>query len=224
MAEAVKAKQDHGINSFKVKIDADLDAGLVLLSALRDELGDSALLYLDANQTLTAEAIIRSLGRLTQLRIEFFEEPNPVSDVVGRARIAAAGPIPIMFDESARTVETAAAQIIAGSGRALSIKPARTGYTESARILGLARGLHCRTLIGSQGDSAIGTITSTTFGAAYESTAKEPAELDYFFGLGDQIVTAAPTIADGRIAVDATVPGNGVEIDEDKLAHYRVDG
>lgn len=222
--EATTAAAEHGIDSFKVKVDGDIQAGLRLLRALRRELGERALLYLDANQSLTAEATMAALPHLTELAIEFLEEPIAETDLVGRSRIAAAGPIPIMSDESARTVEAAAVQLTAGSARALSIKPARTGFTESARILGLARGLHARTVIGSQGDSAVGTITSATFGAAFDATARETAELDFFLGLGDQIVTNPPTIANGRIAIDPNTPGNGVEIDEDKLAHYRIDG
>jgi len=223
VAEAVAARDEHGIEAFKVKIDGELESGMRLLGALRAELGPAAVLYTDANQSLTAESVVRGLARMAELGVEFLEEPIPATDVVGRARIAASGGVPIMADESAKTVEAAATQLTAGSARALSIKPARTGYTESARILGLARGLHCRTIIGSQGDSAIGTITSASFGAAFESTAREAAELDYFLGLGDQIVTRSPVISAGRIHVDPSIPGNGVEIDDDKLAHYRVD-
>lgn len=223
VASAVEANQTYGIDSFKVKIDADLRAALVLLEALRGQFGPDALLYADANQSLSAEAAVAGLGRLAELGVELLEEPVPATDFVGRARIAAVGGIAIMADESARTVEKAALQLTAGSARALSIKPAGSGFTEAARIVGLARGLHSRTLIGSQGDSAIGTITSTTFGAAFESTAGEPAELDYFLGLKDQIVTTAPVISGGRISVDPSIPGNGVVIDDDKLAHYRAD-
>ena len=221
--EATTAAAEHGIDSFKVKVDTDLRTGLVLLRALRRELGERALLYLDANQSLTAEAVVAALPELAALGVEFLEEPIAETDLVGRSRIAAAGPIPTMCDESARTVEAAAVQLTAGSARAVSVKPARTGFTESARLLGLAHGLHARTVVGSQGDSAIGTITSATFGAAFDATAREPAELDFFLGLDDQIVAKPPAITNGRIEVDRDRPGNGVEIDEDKLAHYRID-
>lgn len=223
ITEATTAKAQFGVDSFKVKVDADLGAGIELVAALRRELGDSANLYIDANQSLNAEAVLRSLPRLEELGIDLLEEPIAETDLIGRARIAAISGAPIMCDESARTVESAAAQLTAGSARAISIKPARTGYTESARILGLARGLHARTVIGSQGDSALGTITSATFGAAFESTMREPAELDYFLGLADHIVTNVPKISDGLIHIEPAAVGNGVEIDEQKLARYRVD-
>lgn len=222
VASAREAHDRYGIQAFKVKIDSGLRSSLELLEALRVELGPDALLYADANQSLRADDVIRAAGRLLDLGVTLLEEPVPAHDIVGRARIAALG-LTLMCDETARTVEAAALQLTAGSGRALSIKPAGSGFTEAARILGLARGLHSRTLIGSQGDSAIGTISSLTFGAAFDSTAQEPAELDYFLGLGDQIVVNVPVIADGRLAVDPSIPGNGVILDEDKLAHYRVD-
>jgi len=220
--EAIGAREEFGISSFKVKIDADPAANAALLSALRAELGDVATLYVDANQSLTSATALDTYDRIRDLRVSFIEEPFPATDVVGRARLAAAGAT-IMSDESARTVEDAGLQLTVGSARAVSIKPARTGYTESARILGLARGLHARTVIGSQGDSAIGAITSTTFGAAFDSTAREAAELDYFLGLEDQLVAEPPRIRDGRIEVETSRPGNGVQIDDQKLAQYRID-
>jgi L-alanine-DL-glutamate epimerase-like enolase superfamily enzyme len=223
ISEAAAARTNHGIDSFKVKVDTDVDASIRLLLELRRELGDGVTLYVDANQSLNAETCIGALPRLAELRLEFLEEPIPETDLLGRARVASLSSIPIMGDESARTVETAAVQLTAGSARALSVKTARSGYTESARILGLARGLHARTVIGSQGDSAVGTITSATFGAAFEATAREAAELDYFLGLSDQIVAELPQIIGGRIAVNQTIPGNGVELDDEKLAHYRID-
>jgi L-alanine-DL-glutamate epimerase-like enolase superfamily enzyme len=41
--------------------------------------------------------------------------------------------------------------------------------------------------------------------------------------MSDDLVTEHLVITDGMIAAP-TVPGVGVTIDEDKLAHYRLDG
>jgi L-alanine-DL-glutamate epimerase-like enolase superfamily enzyme len=221
--EAAEAAERHGITSFKVKIDNDVETGVRLLGALRERLGADAVLYVDANQSLTLDNALEILPRIEPFGISLLEEPVPADDVVARARIAAATRVPILADESARSVEEAGRQITSGSARAISIKTARTGYTRSTRIIGLAQGLHARTVIGSQGDSALGAITSATFGAAFAATSAEPAELDYFLGLRDQIVANVPVISGGRIGIDETVTGNGVRLDEDKLAHYRTD-
>lgn len=223
VAEAVEAHESLGVTSFKVKIDNDVAAGVALLGTLRERLGPTAMLYADANQSLTLTNALRFLRETEPMDIAFLEEPVSGEDVVARARIAAASPVPVMADESARTVTQAGRQLTAGSARAVSVKTARTGYTESARILGLAQGLHCHTVIGSQGDSALGAITSATFGAAFSATSREPAELDYFLGLGDQIVANVPTVEGGLLHIDDAIAGNGVRLDEDKLAHYRID-
>jgi L-Ala-D/L-Glu epimerase len=223
VAEAVEANQSFGVTSFKVKIGNDVGAGVQVLSALRDRLGPAVTLYADANQSLTVSNALRFLRETEAIGLTLLEEPVSCEDVAGRARVAAASSVPVMADESARTVTEAGRQLTSGSARAVSVKTARTGYTQSARILGLAEGLHCRTVIGSQGDSALGAITSATFGAAFTATSREPAELDYFLGLRDQIVTNVPTISNGLLYIDGTLPGNGVQIDDDKLAYFRTD-
>lgn len=221
--EAANAAENLGVTSFKVKIDNDVAAGVRLLGALRERLGPASVLYVDANQSLSLSNALTFLREAEPLGLAFAEEPVSSDDLPGRGRIAATSPVPIMADESARTVQGAGRQLTAGSARAISIKTARTGYTESARILGLAQGLHAQTVIGSQGDSALGAITSATFGTAFSATSRQPAEVDYFLGLRDQIVANVPTINDGLLRVDDAIPGNGAVVDEDKLEHYRTD-
>ena len=221
--EAGRAADEHGIDSFKLKISADVAASVAAVTSVREQVGDRALLYLDANQSLTVEAAVEIVDRVASLRIEFVEEPVPAEDYRARAQFAARCTVPILADESARSAREAARELTAGAAGALSVKTARTGFTESARVLGLARGLNRRAIIGSQGDSAIGAISACSFAAAYAQTAAEPAELHFFATLKDQIVASPPAIRGGRIAVDQARPGNGVEIDEEKLAHYRTD-
>jgi L-alanine-DL-glutamate epimerase-like enolase superfamily enzyme len=76
-------------------------------------------------------------------------------------------------------------------------------------------------VIGSQGDSKIGTLTSVAYGAAHPSTCRHPGEYAYFLKLEDDLLAGDLEIVDGRLAAP-DVPGNGVEIDVDKLAHYRI--
>lgn len=223
VADAVGARGEHGIDSFKVKIGNDIKFNADLLISLRRELGDDATIYVDANQSLTLHSAVETVRRAESAALEFLEEPLPAADLVGRARLAATSAVPIMADESASSLAQAGLQLTHGSARALSVKTARTGYTASQRILGLARGFGCRAVVGSQGDSAIGAISSATFAGAYEWTGREPAELDYFLRLKDQLVSEPPEIADGRLRVNSTRAGVGLEIDESKLEHYRTD-
>lgn len=221
--EALRAIDDNGITSFKIKVGANVRADVARVAAVRRAAGDSAAIYLDANHGWSAEQAVRALKAMEDLDVDLVEEPSPAEDRIGRQRLSQQIAIPIMADESAPTLADAARELSLGSARALSIKTTRTGFTESARILGLAAGLGARTLIGSQADSMIGAAASLAFGSAFPRLACEPGELDYFVVLTDQIVVEPLVVRDGFLTPSQKA-GIGVEIDEDKLRHYRLDG
>ena len=76
--------------------------------------------------------------------------------------------------------------------------------------------------MGSQYEGAIGAIATIAFAAAFAVTAGQPAEITNFLDLADDLLVAPPEIRNGHAAAPAA-PGLGVEIDEDRLARYRLD-
>lgn len=104
----------------------------------------------------------------------------------------------------------------------LAIKTARTGFTESSRIVGLAEGLGVEVYIGNQIDTQVGTAASLAFGAAFASTSRRAAELSNFLDMTDDLMAEPLQIRAGRLCV-AEIPGVGAVIDEEKLAHHRQD-
>lgn len=221
VAEAQAALADYGITSFKVKINGDVDSAAASLARLRQELGPDVTIYADANQSLTLEAAAWLAERMVEQGILLLEEPLPITARAQRTRLAQSAPVAIMADESAKSASDVVGELQAGRAGAVSVKIPRTGYTESARVLAIADSLHSRVLIGTQGESALGATAACVFGAARATTSVEPAELDHFLRLADQIVTTVPQISDGHMHVDIQTPGLGVEVDEDKLAYYR---
>ncbi|MEB3372281.1 mandelate racemase/muconate lactonizing enzyme family protein [Saccharopolyspora mangrovi] len=220
--EASQAFSEQGVASFKVKVGTHLLSDVARIAAVREAVGEDATIYVDANHGWTAEQAIRALTAMAEYNVALVEEPSPAGDRIGRLRVAQQVPIPIMADESAPTVADAARELTSGSARALSIKTTRTGFTESARLVALADALGARTLLGSQADSMIGAAASLAFGAAHPQVAREPGELDYFSVLADYVVTE-PLEVRGGVLTASQRPGIAVEIDEDKLSHYRVD-
>ena len=77
-------------------------------------------------------------------------------------------------------------------------------------------------VVGSQYEGALGAIATIAFAAAFAATAGQPAEITNFLDLADDLVVTAPEIRAGRATVPTT-PGLGFEIDEDRLARYRLD-
>ncbi|MHA6629473.1 mandelate racemase/muconate lactonizing enzyme family protein [Pseudonocardia sichuanensis] len=220
--EARAAAEEDGITSFKVKVGVDRRADVARVAAVREAVGDDATIYVDANHGWSAEEAHRALEAMRDHDLDLVEEPNPAEDRIGRRRLAQLLTIPVMADESAPTLADAARELTGGAARAISIKTTRTGFTESARIVALARALGARALLGNQADSMIGSAASLAFGAAHPWVAREPGELDLYTLFTDHLVAEPLRVRDGALQVSER-PGIGVEIDEDKLARYRTD-
>jgi L-alanine-DL-glutamate epimerase-like enolase superfamily enzyme len=128
-----------------------------------------------------------------------------------------------MGDESCISLAHVDRALEEGAIRAVSVKTARTGFTESRRILDLCLARSVPVVVGSQYEGATGALATVTFAAAFAATAGQPAELANFRDLADDLVVRPPEIRDGRAAVPDAA-GLGVEIDEERLQRYRVDG
>jgi L-alanine-DL-glutamate epimerase-like enolase superfamily enzyme len=150
------------------------------------------------------------------------EEPNPADDVLGRRRIVASSPIPVVGDESTITLGGVARSLLDGDSQAISVKVARTGFTDSAKIVGLCEGLGVTTVVGNQIDGMLGTVASTALACGFRALARHPVEVTNFLLMADDVLAEPPVIADGRLAA-RQAPGLGVTIDPDKLARYRAD-
>ena len=77
-------------------------------------------------------------------------------------------------------------------------------------------------VIGNQVDGQIGSLCSAAFGAAYEATARQAGELSNFLDMDDDLLAEPLVIQDGTVCV-RQAPGLGIDIDQDKLRHYRHD-
>jgi len=223
VAEAQHHRDVHGIQTFKIKvgrqpISLDIDA----CHALRQALGPDVELYLDANRGWTAAQATQVLSATRDLNLTFFEEPNDAAEYLTRRQLVERSPIPIVADESAPNLGDAAREISTGGANALSIKTARTGFTESQQILAFAEAMGLEVLMGNQIDTQLGSTATVVFGAAFKRSSQHAAELSNFLDMADDLIANPLVIRDGSIAVP-TAPGVGMDVDANKLSHYRLD-
>jgi L-alanine-DL-glutamate epimerase-like enolase superfamily enzyme len=219
--EAERIGAAHGIGSFKLKVGMDPARDIAMTHAVRTRL-PGATLYLDGNQGYRGHVARRVLDAAADLGVAWVEEPCAVSDRWGRRFVAARSPIPLLGDESCRTLAEVAREIGERTIHMVSIKVARTGYRVSGRIVGACLAAGVRPMTGSQGESGVGTLASLHFCVAHESLAGLPGELSFFLNLGDDLLAEPLRIVDGRLQVNER-PGLGIEIEEAKLATLRLD-
>jgi L-Ala-D/L-Glu epimerase len=222
MAEDALAIHERlGVQTFKVKVGREPALDVAATRAIRDALPD-AHLYVDANRGWSYEDALRAGDELIALGVRAIEEPISVDDRAGRRRLADRWTVPLVGDESCISLAHVDRALEEGAVRAVSIKTARTGFTESRRILDLCLARNTPVVVGSQYEGAIGATATIAFAAAFAATAGQPAEIANFLDLADDLVVCPPDIRDGRAAAP-NAPGLGVEIEEERLERYRVD-
>jgi L-alanine-DL-glutamate epimerase-like enolase superfamily enzyme len=223
MAEdAVAAHDAHGIRVFKVKVGRDPELDVAAVRAIREALPDADL-YADANRGWTLPQAIDAGDALLGLGVGAIEEPIAIEDLRGRALLAARWDVPLAGDESCLSLTDVRRAVQEGAVQQVSIKTARTGFSESRDVLALCRAERLPVVVGSQYEGGLGALASIAFGAAFAETASRPVEAANFHDLAADLLAETPRIADGHVAVPAA-PGLGYVIDEDALAAHRMEG
>jgi L-alanine-DL-glutamate epimerase-like enolase superfamily enzyme len=223
VAEAERVRDGYGITTFKVKVGrrpVSWDVGAC--RALRAALGPDVELYVDGNRGWTPSEAARALQAMADLDLTLSEELCPADDVLGRRWLTARTTVPTVADESAVNPGQVTRELLDGAATMISVKTARTGFTTSQRILHQCEGLGAEVVMGNQIDGQIGTACTVAFGAAHRHSSRRAGELSNFLDMSDDLLTEPLEIRGGELAVRPG-PGLGIEIDPDKLAHYRTD-
>lgn len=222
--EALRYRDTYGITSYKVKVGRrPLELDIDVCVALREALGPGVDLYIDANRGWNAGEAMYVARQLADLNFLYFEEPTDALELMGRRTLVTDSPITIFADESVPSLGDVARELANGGASGISIKTARTGFTESQKILGLCEGMGVDVIMGNQIDSMLGSYATVAFGAAFELSSRRAAELSNFLEFSDSLAAEPLEIVDGRVAAP-TRPGVGASLDEAKLAKYRTDG
>jgi L-alanine-DL-glutamate epimerase-like enolase superfamily enzyme len=222
-AEAIELRDTLGIRSFKIKVGRHPVAlDVAVCRAVREALGDEAEIYIDGNRGWSAREAAEALRQLAGVGLTRAEELCPADDVLSRRWLVAQSNVPFVADESVATPAAVTREILSGAATAISIKTARTGFSDSLRVSHLAEGLGIEAVIGNQIDGHIGTVCSLAFGASQGSTSRHAAELSNYLDMSDDLLTEPLVIRDGEMILSDR-PGLGIELDTDKLTKYRTD-
>jgi L-alanine-DL-glutamate epimerase-like enolase superfamily enzyme len=212
LAEA-QAVYEQGVRVLKVKVGRDFEHDAAIIDALRHTFaGTDMQLYADANEGLQPETAVARLQALAGRGLLFVEEPLPVELIAARTKLRAANIIPLIADDSAFSLRDLSRELYFDTFDILNIKTARTGYSQSLKMLALARSHGKGVMVGSQASSSIGAIRAAMF-AGLEGI-DHPSELSFFLKLEDDIVTRPITITDGLLDL-ISLPD--IAIDEQKL-------
>ena len=194
----VRASYAAGLRVFKVKIGRDIQAEIETIEHLLDEFPE-ARFYVDANETLAIEKAARLLDRLYELGVIHCEEALPVHQLAARRQLRRDCRMPIIADDSAFTVDELRRELAFETFDILNIKTARTGFSQSRRMLEHCVAAGKDAMVGSQAGSLLGCLQAAIFAGHEAVTCANECS---FYLKTEADLSFAPPIVDGWLALD----------------------
>ena len=202
MLEEARRIFEQGVSVFKVKIGRDKRSDEQVIRALQDAFaGEEVILYADANEGLSPDTAAQDLEKLAKLGVAYVEEPLPIEYVKERASLRAAQILPIIADDSCFSLRELRRELALDTFDILNIKPARTGFSESAKMLALVKEAGKGVMVGSQASSGLGTRHCALF--ASRAGVDFPSELSFPLKLEEDVMGERLEFHKGRLSVDA---------------------
>jgi muconate cycloisomerase len=194
-----------GVTTIKVKIGVEADRDIAVVAAVRQAIGSAGKIRVDANQGYrTWREAVRVISAMEKYDIVYAEQP--VEGLRGMADVSARINVPVMADESAWTAEDVLEIVRLNAALPCDING-------SAKMgIGVAADLH---LAASSPEIVLpGTIPVTS---TAETVVTKVAGHKYL----DDLIKTPFRFEKGFLYVPDG-PGLGIEVDEAKIAKYRI--
>jgi muconate cycloisomerase len=233
VAECVQVVEE-GIRTVKIKVGVDPSRDVEIVWRVREAVGPSVDLCVDANQGYgdPAEAI-RIIRAMEPARIKYVEQP--VEGLAAMAEVARVVETPIMADESAWTPQDVLEIIERRAADVISIYTTKPGGLYKAMqvaAVAAAAGLPCN--VNGSVETGVGNLANIHLAAAALPVTlacvvpvSTPAEAQHGQVAGiyykDDLIKTPFRLVDGAVQVPDG-PGMGMDVDEAKIQRYRVGG
>ena len=218
---------DKGYNAMKIKIGQGFETDVKAVAAVREYVGDSVTLMVDANCGYDLKTALKVGKELEQYNLRWFEEPLPPNDYDGYRRLSEALNIPIAAGEAHFLRYGIKDLIVKGKVDIIQPNPCRTGgYTECLKIHGLSSAFNVPYLTHTGSSSAVCIAAALHIAAAFtDSFIFEQMESDWSKDQKNPLrweLTPLPikSFKDSFIELEDK-PGIGVEINQDIIDKYR---
>jgi L-alanine-DL-glutamate epimerase-like enolase superfamily enzyme len=221
-AKACAAMKKLGVSCVKVKVGAECEADLEVLEAVREALGSTASIRVDANAAWDAETALARLRDFERFGLDGCEQPCGARDLDGMAWLCARSRVPVIADESLVSLEDARALIERRACHVFNVRISKCGGLLGAgRIRDLARAGGLETMLGAHvGETAILAAAGRHFAARTPGLCF--AEGSYGKLLLEADVSDAMDLGHGGIGAAILRDGLGIDVDLERIAPYVV--
>ena len=215
------------VDTVKVKVGSDPEADIARVVAVRKTVGPEVRVGVDANGGWSIRDAIRTIRRLEdECGIFFAEQPVSAADPRWMADVRAAVGVPIIADESVFNLQQAMSTARDGAADVLSLYVGKGGGISGARKMAAvaeAAGITCT--VGSNLELGVATAAMIHLALATPGIDPDAFPCDIIGPLYYEadVVRESIPIRDGfAVAIDG--PGLGIELDEECVARYSLQG
>ena len=211
-AKAVKK----GFKALKVKVGVNPTEDLERIKRIREAVGETIELRIDANQGWTPKQAIEVLNKMEKFNIQFAEQPVPAENLKGLTEVKRNSPIPIMADESVHSPEDALRLIQAEAVDLINIKLMKSGgILKGRKIAAIAESAGTPCMIGCMGESEVGIAAGAHLAAAVKNI--QYADLDSDILQKDRIVKKGRIKVKNSMRVFSKHNGLGIKKLDEKI-------
>jgi muconate cycloisomerase len=222
--EMIAQAQDfiaRGFQGIKIKVGLDQDHDIEVSRAIRQAIGNAAVIRIDANMGWQSpRKALAMIQQLAPLGLHSIEQPLPADRIEDLAWLRHASPVPIMVDESVWGPDDAYRVIQARAADMINVYVSEAGGLRNAVLIfamAQAAGLECT--IGSMPELGIGTAAAMHLAVSVPELLG-PSDVCGTLYCVDTLILENLPIANG-LANAPEAPGLGVTLDAERLAALR---
>ncbi len=230
-AEEAKQAVREGIRAIKIKIGKGIKLDSLVVSAVRDEVGEKVKLGVDANcGYASVTEVLRALEKIEKSNIDYFEQP--IEGIRNLLTISKKTKIPVVADESAWSLEDVNEICALKAARGISVYTTKPGGLYHAKqILSFCAKNSLMSNINGSCETGVGNAANIHLGISAEKlelpcvvpvtniAGKEQTRVAGVF-YSDDIIEVPFKFEDGYI-YPPRGHGLGIKVNEKKLGRYR---
>lgn len=174
LASTAATRAAEGFGVLKLKVGTDAASDVARVKAVRDAVGPTVALRLDANQGWTPRDAVRVISGIEDagLDVELVEQPVHRADLEGLRWVTDHVRTPILADESVFSVRDLVEVIRRRAADMINVKLSKCGGLQPARtLLSLAEEHGLGTIVGSMMEGPIGIGAAASLAAAHGTSA-----------------------------------------------------
>ncbi|MEM3832702.1 MAG: dipeptide epimerase [Thermoprotei archaeon] len=212
---------DKGFKIIKIKVGLDLNDDIERVRSIRDAVGGSIKLFVDANQAWSPKQAIKAINQLRRFDLELVEQPVKAHDISGLAFVRKSVDIPIMADESVRSPYDAINVIRSEAADFINIKLMKSGGIRNAlKIAAISEAAAIKNVVGCMMEGAISIAAAVHFAASTRNIIF--TDLDSDISLKNTLVKSGMIEYKDGFRILSNYPGLGkLEIAMDELQYVK---